>query len=223
VKEVVDTDFKVTWAVADFDNILDNADNVNDPNNDYVFVKFSKAVAITGDFKNALKTSNYTLNGAALPQGTQILADINGYDDIDNIVDSITIKLPEGAIIDPETTVINISAYLESADGKLISNPGEKKLPYNYGKLAEKEVSTLDQLKAALADDSIRTIKLTGDIAAPQGLTINRLVNIDLDGNDITGNVTVNTTEGGKMIISSAQAGGQIVGNLSIHRMLTLK
>ncbi|MCM3625141.1 hypothetical protein M4D70_23235, partial [Brevibacillus borstelensis] len=217
VKDVEDTDFRITFAKADFDSNFDDdlLTDLVDTKNDYVFVKFSKAAAITGDFKNVLKTSNYTLNGAALPQGTQIFGDIAGYDDFDNVVDSITIKLPNGTITDPTTTVINVSSYLEAADGDVIANPGEKKLPFNYGDAA-KPVSTLDELKAALADDSIRDIQLSADITSATTLNVNSLVNIDLNGNDINGNVSVNATQGGKMTISATSA-GQIVGNLTVN------
>ncbi|GMO00054.1 S-layer homology domain-containing protein [Parageobacillus thermoglucosidasius] len=123
--------FKVTWAVADFDGDLGNPVSEDlDNNYDYIFIKFSKAVALTGDYKNALKTSNYTLNGANLPQGTQIFADIQGYkDDTVDVVDSITIRLPEGTITDPSTTVINIGQYIESDKGEVLVNAGEHKLP----------------------------------------------------------------------------------------------
>ncbi|MGG0347174.1 hypothetical protein ABEZ21_17255, partial [Brevibacillus porteri] len=214
VKNVEDTDFRVTFAKADFDgNFADDLlTDLVDDKNDYVFVKFSKAAAITGDFKNVLKTSNYTLNGAALPQGTQIFGDITGYDDFDKVIDSITIKLPQGSITDPRTTVINISSELQAADGKALANPGEKKLPYNYGEAAT-GVSTLDELKAAIANDSIREIKLSANITAASTLNVNRLVNIDLNGQSITGNVAVNSNEGGKMEVK----GGTITGNLTVN------
>jgi len=199
-KPVLNTDFKVVWSYAD--NTIAGYD--------YVYVKFSKEGATIGDHKNITKTANYTLNGKALPTGTQIFADIEGYDDMDNIVDSITIRLPKDTITKPDTTVINISAYLESADGQLVGNAGIKKLPYNWG--TSSKVATLDELKAALADDSIRTIKLGASINA-QSLDINRLVDVDLNGNTITGNVSVTTKEGGQIHI----AGGTITGNLTVN------
>lgn len=202
-KPVVNTDFKVVWAYAD---------NTIDPKYDFVFVKFSKEGAITGDHKNITKTANYTLNGKPLPEGSQIFGDIEGYDDMDNITDSITIRLPKDSITQPDRTVINISQYLESTDGELVGNAGIKKLPYNWG--TSKTVSDANELKAALADDSLRTIVLGGDIDAPKGLEVNRLVNIDLSGKTITGNVTVNTKEGGKMNITGS---GTIEGNLTVN------
>lgn len=132
VKATTSTDqFKVTWAVADYDANLDNSTTDDgDSQYDYIFIKFSKAVALTGDYKNALKTSNYTLNGANLPQGTQIFADIQGYNDgTVDVVDSITIRLPEGTITNPDTTVINIGQYIESDKGEVLVNAGEHKLP----------------------------------------------------------------------------------------------
>ncbi|WP_213023453.1 pectate lyase-like adhesive domain-containing protein, partial [Brevibacillus reuszeri] len=202
-KPVLNTDFKVVWSYAE---------NINDANYDFVFVKFSKEGATIGDQKNITKTANYTLNGKALPTGTQIFADIKDYDDMDNIVDSITIRLPKGSITQPDRTVINISQYLESVDGQLVGNAGIKKLPYNWG--TSETVSTLAELKAALADDSLRTIELGADIEAPKGLDVSRLVNIDLKGYKIDGNVSVSTKEGGKIGITGT---GEITGNLTVN------
>ncbi|MGG6433286.1 S-layer homology domain-containing protein [Anoxybacillus sp. D401a] len=207
-KPVAKTAFKVVWAAANFEESLDIDAVDSDLQYDYVFVKFSKPIATTGDFKNVLKTANYTLNGKELPTGTQILANIKDFDDKDDYIDSITIKLPQGAITKPETTVINVSQYLESADGEVITNPGEKKLPFNFGTTVE--VSTLDALKKALADDTVRKVKLSGDVVGD--IVVSRVVDIDLGGNTLTGNVTVKTSEGGVIHLT----GGTVDGNLTV-------
>lgn len=99
---------------------------------DFVFIKFTKALATSGDFKNVLKTSNYTLDGQPLPTGTSIVANIKNYDDFDSVVDSVTIRLPQGyleKVNSPHN--INISKYLESAAGDVLGNKGgEKTLEY---------------------------------------------------------------------------------------------
>lgn len=226
-KTTTSTNFKVSWALADWDTdrVLsdDTAQGTNRTNDadktaDYVFVKFNKAVALTGDFKNVLKTSNYTINGQALPLGSQIISNISGYDDMDQVVDSITIKLPQGTITDPTTTVINISSNLESAVGEVITNPGEKKLPFNIDvATAVKTVSTLDELKAAIANDEVRDIKLGANISlGTTDLTIDRVVNLDLNGKTITGNVSVVTTVGGKIDFITTGGASSITGTLTV-------
>ena len=44
------------------------------------------------------------------------------------------------------------------------------------------EVSTADELTAAVADSKVNTVKLTGDISISNSLTVNRTVTLDLNG-----------------------------------------
>jgi len=161
----VDSDFEVVWAFADVDDNSsangelvvepDDADGDEDNKYDYVVVKFSKPISTVGDFKNVTKTSNYQLNGQKLPIGSQILADIEGYDDLDSVVDSITIRLPQGTLDGKNAPhVINFSAFLESSDGEVIKNPGEYIMPYLISDLSV-DMDARDDVNAVLtaADD----------------------------------------------------------------------
>lgn len=130
------SDFKVLWAFADIDTdwVVEATDGgEGDSNYDYVVVKFNKAIATSGDFKNVTKTANYTFNGQPLPTGTQILSNIDGYDDYDEVIDSITIRLPQGTLQTKNAPHnLNISMNIESATGEKIGlNGGEITLPYN--------------------------------------------------------------------------------------------
>ena len=159
------TAFKVIWAFADVDKDLaveptdatirgpGGAGVVADEDQlyDYVYVKFNKAVSISGDFKNALKTANYTLDGSALPMGTQILANIAGYDELDAVIDSVTIRLPQGYLSGKNSPhVVNVSTNLESAVGEKITSAGELLLPY--------AVTTSDLMLQFAADLTTRTL-----------------------------------------------------------------
>ncbi|MEG6523112.1 hypothetical protein [Desulfotomaculum sp. 1211_IL3151] len=162
----VDTDFEVLWAFADVDDdlVVEDTDAADgDSNYDYVYIKFSKAIATTGDFKNVLKTANYTLNGVNLPNGSQILTDIKGYDDLDNVYDSVTIRLPQNTLNGINAPhILNISRHLESMDSNLLNNPGEKTLAFNNSALFagiaaevaayEKLVDTQDAAADILSD-----------------------------------------------------------------------
>lgn len=133
----VDTDFEVVWSFADVDADLvveDNDGSDDDMSYDYVYVKYSQPISVTGDYKNATKTTNYTLDGQTLPTGTQIFANIQGYDNLDDVVDSVTIRLPQGTL-DGENAphVINVSSFIENTDAEKLANPGERTLEYdNY-------------------------------------------------------------------------------------------
>ncbi|WP_312109647.1 invasin domain 3-containing protein [Brevibacillus reuszeri] len=132
--------FKVVWAFADVDTdlIVEDVDAADaDVNHDYIFVTFSSAISTTGDFKNVLKTSNYTIDGKDLPIGSQIVADIPGYTDATpDVVDSITIILPQGTLNGKNAPhVLNISKYLENKKGTKISGDLQLKLAYNITNL----------------------------------------------------------------------------------------
>lgn len=136
-------DLAIEWAFADVDVdlVVEDIDLVESDfissyhdglAYDYVFVKFNQPVSTTGDYKNALKTSNYTLDGVSLPSGTSIVANIIGYDDFDNIVDSITIRLPQGYLEDKNNQhILNLSHSIESVEGTALgARGGERSLPY---------------------------------------------------------------------------------------------
>ena len=71
-------------------------------------------------------------------------------------------KQPEGEVSDPQP---------EAALTSLIG-----------GSETATEVSTADELTAAIADSNVITVKLTGDISISNSLTVNRTVTLDLNG-----------------------------------------
>lgn len=166
--EPVDTDFEVVWSFADVDSNwavedLDSDDDGvedgiqdgvimaadDDADYDYVVVKFNKAIATSGDFKNATKTANYTFDGEPLPTGTQILANIEGYDDLDSTIDSVTIRLPRGTLqTDNAPHNLNISRNIESADGEQLGTSGGE-ITLEYDNYANWDGNMAD----AIADD----------------------------------------------------------------------
>ncbi|WP_243187023.1 Ig-like domain-containing protein [Clostridium muellerianum] len=192
-EKVKENKFSVVWTFADKDQ--NAAGKVTDTTADYVYVKFNKPVSMTGDAKNALKTSNYQLDAMPLPTGTQIRANIVGIDDADKLADSITIVLPDGYLNgNNEPHVLTISNYLESttADDTL-TNGGAKKLAWQQDndstynvytnwetptedKLYKLEVAANKDLKNA---DNLSAAKLALDTATE---TINKSTPADKDG-----------------------------------------
>ena len=71
-------------------------------------------------------------------------------------------KQPEGEVSDPQP---------EAALTSLIG-----------GSETATEVSTANELTAAIADSNVITVKLTGDISISNSLTVNRIVTLDLNG-----------------------------------------
>lgn len=144
----VTSNFKVVWAavqsskgnVALLDDIEYDQSRIGQGKGRYIFVKFNKPVTMTGNSMNAGVTGNYTINGATLPTGTQIRANIRGYDDHDGVTDSITIILPEGNFsnqqtfdVDAENAMLNISRAITSTTGETLSNGGLIRIPFQYG------------------------------------------------------------------------------------------
>lgn len=180
-----DPGFKVDWAFADVDDdfVVEPIDaDDTDKKYDYIVIKFTDSIAITGDFKNALKTSNYTLNGEELPSGTQIFADIVGIDE-DNVTDSITIRMPNGTLDGKNAPhVINISGFIENKDGDRLANPGEKTLPYQVGNVPPNKdaedaaaakpvidaIADLDNTAATFADDVVKAREAYDALTADQ-------------------------------------------------------
>ena len=83
---------------------------------------------------------------------------------------------PEGEVSDPKP---------EAALTALI---GEGEMPATSG--AVTDVSTAEALTAAIADSTVNTVKLTGDISISSSLTVTRTVTLDLNGHvlQMTGN-----------------------------------
>ena len=268
----IDTGFKVVWAAVatgeDYSKSEIGNTTYNNNQGSWVYVKFNKPV----DLATALDENNYALNNQPLPHGSNIQANIKGYDDHDNVVDSVTIKLPQDGnltkeyLVSTQNTQLSISGVVAAGTGEALSNTGMNRLPYNFGEngngvgIADdsKIASTSDRydavwgnaesetyngfikdgktakdyyeaLKKALENDQYRKVKITANVyagAIAEGedaqvkaskevfgnggiLTINRAVNIDLDGKTIYGNVVVSTTDAvGNMVISN----GDIVG-----------
>lgn len=88
-------------------------------NNDAVYIKFSEEI----DLETALDSNNYLLNGESLPAESKITPNIITYDDDDDIVDSITIELPDGTIRDAWGEVILLSSNIKNKnyDAKIIN------------------------------------------------------------------------------------------------------
>jgi|GEM_PF-1889077 len=136
--ETSTNDFKVMWAFADNNSNFDEATAEANMGGtvDSVYIKFSRSVKVSGGVANALSTTNYTLNGQPLPIGTQIVANIAGYDDLDTSIDSVTIILPDGtlgALNKPH--VINISTTLTASNDDALVNGGEKVLRFQVNAL----------------------------------------------------------------------------------------
>lgn len=119
----VQKDFVVEFAYAD-KNISNglSADTVDEGNNnDAIYIKFNDEI----DLIKATNPDNYVFNGTRLPNGTTITANINGFDELDELIDSVTIELPDGEIVDG--SIIMINGY--SNDGFNITT-GELEFPY---------------------------------------------------------------------------------------------
>lgn len=144
--QTVSTDFKVVWAaVANRESYKDaNIGNTQDGSDQgaFVFVKFNKPV----DRATALDENNYTLNNQPLPHGSYIQANIKDYDDHDNVLDSVTIKLPSFAsnltgnyTVSTQNTQLSISGVVAAGTGEALSNVGMNRLPYNFGEKPKTE------------------------------------------------------------------------------------
>ena len=75
-----------------------------------------------------------------------------------------------------------------------------------------KEVSTADELTAAIADSSVNTVKLAGDISISSFLTVTRTVTLDLNGHvlQMTGN------DSDPVIEVKKDSNGVGIGNLTL-------
>ena len=274
----VTSNFKIVWAAVQqskgaslLDDIEYDQKRIGKGHGRYIFVKFNKPVTMTGNSMNAGVTGNYTINGATLPTGTQIRANIKGYDDHDGVTDSITIILPEGNFtntqrfnVDATNAMLNVSRAITSTTGETLSNGGLIRIPFQYGTAETGKDDSIEslttktdavwgndkseqykkdtdgyiktkkeyyqKLKSALEDDKYRRVEMTpgcdldlartednDDIISVFGrsatLTINRAVDIELNGVRINGNVVVNTSDAvDKMTLKSTGVGAYIKG-----------
>ena len=105
---------------------------------------------------------------------------------------------PEGEASDPQP---------EAALTALI---GEGEMPAASG--AVTEVSTADELTAAIADSSVNTVKLAGNISISSSLTVTRTVTLDLNGKvlQMTGN------DSDPVIEVKKDSNGVGIGNLTL-------
>ena len=84
----------------------------------------------------------------------------------------------------------NCAKYIKPADDAAVQPEGEVSDPQPKtaltaligGSETVTEVSTADELTAAIADSNVITVKLTGDISISNSLTVNRIVTLDLNG-----------------------------------------
>lgn len=141
--ESKNTNFEVVWAA------VSSSDDYNvfkaDPDLDgrYVFVKFNKPITWVGNSVNAGANINYNINGNTLPTGTQIYANIKGYDDHDGVTDSLTIVLPRSTFsggynynLSGTNAILNISKTITATTGETLANGGSLRLPFQYGDAA---------------------------------------------------------------------------------------
>lgn len=175
---VTETNFRVVWAAvgydenaytynraSDYGEAVKAAANKGDQGN-CIYVKFNKPVTLFGSSTNAQSVSNYTLNGAPLPTGTEIRAHIKGYDETVgtdvNVTDSVTIVLPRdrfsGSIggsngiytVSSLNTMLNISKTVTcSTTNELLDNGGMIRIPFQFGSAKD----TQDGLSTAIVTD----------------------------------------------------------------------
>ncbi|AZT91449.1 hypothetical protein ELD05_13030 [Caldicellulosiruptor changbaiensis] len=133
-QQTAPTAFRVLWVAADCDGdkIVNETTYAEDnPNSyDYIYIKFSKPIKLDSA-NSALRVANYVLDGMQLPTGTQIFANIAGYDDTDDVIDSVTIQLPNGWLAGKDLPhVLVISNTILDKDGNQLTNGGAKVLPW---------------------------------------------------------------------------------------------
>ncbi len=113
---------------------------------------------------------------------------------------------PEGKVSDPQP------------EGK-VSDPQPKAALTALigGNETAKDVSTAEELTAAIADSNVITVKLTTDISISSTLTVNRTVTLDLNGYTLTSGDTecddiFSVNEHGNLTVKDSGTGGKIDG-----------
>ena len=128
-------ELRVLWAFADIDRdfLIQKKDTSDgDTTADYIFIKFSNEVLTDKSENSATLIGSYTFDGKPLPKGSEVVADIQGYDN-SGLVDKLTIKLPNGylkGVNAPHS--LDISSKIKSKYGKVMT--GDLKLQLSYSK-----------------------------------------------------------------------------------------
>ena len=112
---------------------------------------------------------------------------------------------PEGKVSDPQPEGEVSDPQPETALTALIG-----------GSETAKDVSTAEELTAAIADVNFDTVRLTGDISISSTLTVNRTVTLDLNGYALTVGGTeldiFSVDENGNLTVKDSGTGGKIDG-----------
>ena len=112
---------------------------------------------------------------------------------------------PEGKVSDPQPEGKVSDPQPETALTALIG-----------GNETAKDVSTAEELTAAIADVNFDTVRLTGDISISSTLTVNRTVTLDLNGYALTVGGTeldiFSVDENGNLTVKDSGTGGKIDG-----------
>ena len=112
---------------------------------------------------------------------------------------------PEGEVSDPQPEGEVSDPQPETALTSLIG-----------GNETAKDVSTAEELTAAIADVNFDTVRLTGDISISSTLTVNRTVTLDLNGYALTVGGTeldiFSVDENGNLTVKDSGTGGKIDG-----------
>lgn len=105
---------------------------------------------------------------------------------------------PEGEVSDPQP-----EAALTALSGEGVTPAAGETV---------RDVSTADELTAAIADSSVNTVKLAGDISISSSLTVTRTVTLDLNGHvlQMTGN------DSDPVIEVTKNSNGVGIGNLTL-------
>lgn len=107
------------------------AAGINDGNADAIYVEFSSDFKKFGGIETVLTTTNWTINGAALPSGSSIVANLVGAKVADGHKPGITIILPDGTIQNESNTVVTIATTVLNKDGVAFSGPSRFVTQFN--------------------------------------------------------------------------------------------
>ena len=113
---------------------------------------------------------------------------------------------PEGEVSDPQPEGKVSDPQPETALTALIG-----------GNETAKDVSTAEELTAAIADTNVNTVKLAANISISSSLTVNRTVTLDLNGYTLTSGDTecddiFSVNEHGNLTVKDSGTGGKIDG-----------